>query len=80
MAVTGVNPSNCLEYLLFADGVGIALAELRGFGEPVDVGVNVSRPAKESYNYQYGAAGCYPSTNSLYSSSFDWHRLSSSVS
>lgn len=48
MAVGGVKPSNCLEYRLFAGGVGIALAaEFEGRGDP-DEGVYASSPAKES--------------------------------
>jgi hypothetical protein len=48
MAVGGVKPSNCLEYLLLAGGVGMArFAELEGRGDP-DEGVYASRPAKES--------------------------------
>ncbi len=44
-----MNPSNCLEYLLFAEGVGRALlAEFGGRGDPDD-GVYASSPAKESY-------------------------------
>lgn len=54
-AVAGLKFSNCLEYLLLAGGVGIArVAEFRGRGDPVDEGVYESRPAKESYRYQYG--------------------------
>ena len=36
----GLKPSNCLEYLLFEGGVGMArLPELGGLGEPDDEGV-----------------------------------------
>ena len=50
MEVAGLKPSNCLEYLLLAGGVGIDLLELGGLGEPVEVGVyaKLSSPAKES--------------------------------
>lgn len=48
--VAGLKPSNCLEYLLLAGGVGIDLLELGGFGEPAEEGVyaKLSSPAKES--------------------------------
>jgi len=48
----GVKPSNCLEYLLLAGGVG-RLPVLCCLGEPVDEGLyaKLSRPAKESYIY-----------------------------
>ena len=47
--VTGLNPSNCLEYLLLAVGVGIDLLVLGGLGEEEDgVYAKLSRPAKES--------------------------------
>jgi hypothetical protein len=52
MDVAGLKPSNCLEYLLFAGGVGTArLAEVAGRGEPEEEGVyaKLSRPAKESW-------------------------------
>jgi len=50
MAVAALKPSNCLEYLLLAGGVGMArLPEFGGLGEPEEEGVYaVSRPAKES--------------------------------
>jgi hypothetical protein len=51
MEVAGLKPSNCLEYLLLADGVGMALfAEVGGRGEPEEDGVyaKLSKPAKES--------------------------------
>lgn len=51
IAVAGLNPSNCLEYRLFAGGVGMALlAEVGGRGEPEEDGVyaKLSNPAKES--------------------------------
>jgi hypothetical protein len=52
MAFGGVKPSNCLEYLLLAGGVGIALpVELEGRGDPEDEGVYASSPAKESWIY-----------------------------
>lgn len=47
----GLKLSNCLEYLLFAGGVGTVLPELGGRGEPEDEGVYEklpSRPANES--------------------------------
>lgn len=49
--MAGLKPSNCLEYLLLAGGVGITrLAERGGRGELEEEGVyaKLSRPAKES--------------------------------
>lgn len=49
IAVAGLKLSNCLEYRLLAEGVGIdRLPEFGGRGDPDDEGVVASRPANES--------------------------------
>jgi hypothetical protein len=54
IAVAGVKFSNCLEYLLFAGGVGMARVATEGRGDPEEgmYAKLLSRPAKESYCHQ----------------------------